>query len=432
MSQTVKNVNYALVGKDVVGATITAGISDLADGQLGVFNSGGTAGAIVAGQKFVIALGGPNNKAKFVSELIDPAEVDLATRTTTVAATQASQAYGFNGTNGSIDTSFLAGNLYFADIYIQEMLRSSTDGRTVKHFQYQTIADGDTQADIASGLLKSAINNFSREAEDYMGFEMLCDDAGAAMGAVADTVVGVKGTKTVVVTETTAVATVAPGDYFRIGTAVTDPVYKVTASTVTGTSGTLTLDVPLQESFSLLGTTTEFITAALADAGNCGITMTGKTLDWTLGKGHYSVLRFESIMRDAGTTTFTQLSDAFDGRGVYKQAADAEWFTRGFEGEYNREGFSDLYQSVFNAADGNTYDVTSIRFKDSSLVGFKNEISPKQITMWSVTSADYMDNAAAQSGVWPQLKLAIAAAKLSKIVMTAPGNTAITPDTLDV
>lgn len=421
MAQTVKNVDYALVGKGTSTTPPANDISDLADGQLGVFNSGGTAGAITSGDKFVIALGGPNGKAKFVSEVIDPTQVELVTRRGYFAAVQQKNALGYNGTSGSIDDTLASGNLYFVDVYIQEYLTSNTDGRTIKHFQYSSVA-GDTQADIASGLFTSAVNNYSREAEDYMLFEMLCDNAGVATTGTLDVVKG----------SVTAVASV-PGDFevggfVRLGTATTDPVYRVDA--ISGNN--LTLNTKVQQATQQLAiAAAESITAALGAAANFGITMEGLELEWEIGKSQYKIVRWELGARDFGTTTVTELANPFDGVGEYKQAADAEWFLRGFEGEYNREGFSTIYQSVINATAGVTYDITSLRFQDASLVGFKNEISPKQITMWSPVGADYMDDVVADNGVWPQIKAAVDNTKLSKTT-GGPGATTVTPGILDV
>jgi len=105
-----------------------------------------------------------------------------------------------------------------------------------------------------------------RKIEDFVKMEVLCNDAGFCCRCRCCTlVVGVKGSKLVTVTDATTAGTVNPivaGDWVRFGTATTAPVYKVAESTVGTTGGILTLEVPLEENVSLLGTTSEIITAA--------------------------------------------------------------------------------------------------------------------------------------------------------------------------
>lgn len=70
-----------------------------------------------------------------------------------------------------------------------------------------------------------------------------------ALGA-ADTLVGTAGSKVLTVVESGGVLPYlfAVGDYIRMGTAVTAPVYKITATTVTvADGGLITLDIPFAD-----------------------------------------------------------------------------------------------------------------------------------------------------------------------------------------
>lgn len=433
MSTTTRNVEYVLVGIDGATTPPANDISDLADGQIGVFNTGGTAGAITAGDKFVIALGGPSG-AKFVSEAIDPAKIEISTRRATTPAIEQVNGIGFNGVSGSLDDSLAAGNLYFVSMLVQEYLTSNTDGRYIKQFQYSSIS-GDDQADIANGLFKSAIENFSREAEDYVAKQCMINHAGAAITGTTVSLVWTKGSKYVTAAAVNQTFTnVAAGDFIKVATATTNSTYKVVSVTngTASTKGQIKLEVAFQEATVTVALATNFrITAALAAAADCGILLTGKPLSYVRGKEFYKKARWEVSARDFGASTIHDAVTASEGVGVYEQASNAEWFGRGEEGETYRDGFETLHQSVFNAVLGKTYDVTSIRFIDDSVVGFKSEVSPKQITIYSPTGVDYMDDVVADNGVWPQIKIATVAALLSKTTGAA-GATTVTAGTLDV
>lgn len=403
----VRNSNYVLVG---VGTSTTpaTSIKGLAEGQIQVFDAAGGTGAIAAGEKFIIAIGGANNKPAFVSEAIDPAKIEMGYARGLESATEQVTNIGYDGAANSI-TNLEANGYYKVSLYIQEYLTSNTDGRYIKHFQYLAGNTAPTQAAVASELVKSGINNFSREAEDYMKIEMLLSDAGAALGAAADTVVGNEGSKYLVVTDTgadTSVTAVAAGDYIRLGTATTDPVYKVVTG-ITTAGGTIELEVPLQEDVNLVGNTSEVITAANAATANAGVKLTGKPLSFVVGKKQYKKVRWETIVsEDFEATVVVNAATAFEGIGTYEQASEAEWFARGFEGEYHRMGEPTIYPFSGNAASGTTYDVTTLRWVEDSVVGFQANVSPKQITIYSPNSADYMTESAANGGVWAQIEAA--------------------------
>lgn len=422
ISQT-NTVKYALVG---IGTTTTApaALKDLADGQVGVFDIYGKGTSLASGEKFVVAIGGNSGKPAFVSEAIDPANVISIVSRGVLAAREQVSTLGYNGTTGSI-ASLTPATQYKATLAIQEYLASSSDGRLLKGFQYLSGAVAPTEATVASELLKSANFNFKNDSSKYLKMEMLCNNAGTAIGAIADTVVGSKGSKTVVITEVTAVATIAVGDYFRAGTATTDAIYKIVGSTVAGVSGTLTLDTPLVDAVNLLGTTAEFITAANMATAACGLRITGIETPWTVGTHRYQKVRFNlNVNESFGDTNITENSSttagaagciAHEGHGTYKQVAGDEWFCRGFEGEIYRNSPQIGHAFQANAVSGVEYDTTTIIWKDSHTPGFVPNESAKALTIYSPNGADYMTETAANNGVWLQLEAAVAASKLTSV-----------------
>lgn len=403
----IKNSNVALVGIGTSTTPPASSISDLAEGQIGVFPVSGVAGAAIAADaKFVIAVGGSASKPAFVSEAIDPADVVTAKSRGLEVATEQKDSIGYNGTTGSIAT-LTASNLYMVDVMIQELLTSNTDGRYIKHFQWKSGAVAPTQMDVAYNLVVSGIKNFAREAEDYMQFDIYSAAAGATE---AQNIVVANGSKAVT---GAGVLTAVVGDFLRFGSVgggatVADSVYKVIAITA-GNVYTLDRKVTAASGTYATGTAdADVITLAEADGANAGLALTGKALSFVVGKEQYKKVRWELVLRDFGSTASVRESNADAGIGTYEQAAEAEWFSIGGLGEPHRMGEPTIYPANLNAVSGVTYDITSIRFRDTSVVGFQNEVSEKMLTIYTPNGADYATDATTDNGLWLQIEAALA------------------------
>lgn len=405
-----KNSSVVLVGIGTSTTPPAATISDLAEGQVGVFPATGVAGvAIAADAKFVIAIGGTASKPVFVSEAIDPADVVVAKARGLEVATQQSDSIGFNGTSGSLAT-LTADNLYMVDVLVQELLTSNTDGRYIKHFQYKSGTTAPTQAELASGLALSAFNNFKRDAENWAAVDVLmAAGSDVALGTGVDNITFVKGSVSVSATnvdDATTNAAFAVGDYIRVGTGATDEVYKITA--IDATNNVFTLDRPfVAATQTLADTACKRIAAASVAALNCGILITGQALSFVVGKEQYKQVSWELALKDFGTTASVRESNPYGGIGTYEQAAEAEWFAMGQLGEYYRMGEPTLHRAVLNAVSGVTYDVTTIHFRDNTVVGFNNEVSEKMITIYTPNGADYATDATTDNGLWLQIQAAM-------------------------
>jgi len=385
--QTTRNVEYLQIGSAVAATTTT--ITAMNAGEIGIFTSEGVrlteaTAATVAGNRFVIVTKLADGTIVRSPEY-SKADMKYATRKVYTAATQQVDYIGYNGTSGSMDV--INDNTYKIHIQVQELLRSNSDGRKIKFGIYKSSAAA-TQAEVASQLVKSLVGNFSREYEKFIKFTMLADHAGAATGAAADTVVGSLGSNKVVITDTAAdssVIALAAGDYFRAGTAVTSPIYKIVSSTVAVTGGTLTLDVPLQAAVNLVGTTAEYITAAQMAVANCGIVMTGQALSFKPGKFNDAVASWDTILIDFEDTTTTFKSVAATiGSGTINQVRQMEWFLQGFEGEYNRDTFSETFAPRTNASSavaGGGYDLIRVGFETKTTNGFQTTVSPQSIVL---------------------------------------------------
>jgi len=406
-----RNVDYVLVGKTAVTATV-ASINDLADGQLGVFSLDGTTTGMAQDEKFIIALGGPSSKPKFVSEAIDPAKVEVVKSRGSEVATEQQTHVGFNGTTGSIQGLGAAG-YYKVDMYIQEYLTSNTAGKTIKHFQYLAGTAVPTQDVVATNLALSAYNNFKREAEDYVKIEMLmAAGSDTAVGTGVNNVTFTKGSTGIIadgtIDDATGSTALAAGVYIRIGATAADPVYKIVS--VNGTDETAVLDRPyVGDTQTLADTALRQVVNASAITVDCGIEIEGRALSFVVGKEQYKKVRWTTLTsEDLGDTEIVNTATAFEGVGTYEQAAEAEWFARGAEGEYARMGEPTIHTSVYNATSGIVYDTTTIRWVEDSVVGFQSNVSPKQITMYSENGVAAMTQAIVEAGVWLSIEAALA------------------------
>lgn len=358
-----------------VGTTVSD--ANLEQGAVVFVNAGmqrSTLASLATGDRFMIVQGKGVGKNLMKSPVMTVGKTKITTSKHKPTVQQITT-IGFNGTTGSLP---VANN---TDFWIK--IRKN-DNDAANRSQPMSLFAGPvktdstgTQAELASLLAFSGNKNFFNEpANKYISFEVLSSDAGAAVGAAADTVIGTIGQRTVVITDTGANSSVIPiavGDYFRVGTATTAAVYKVTASTVGVTGGTLTLDRPLLASISLLGTTAEFIAAANAATANFGIRITGI-------QGAFDVNRFRNFYANRFTATFsddstlvTHVQGAYNGNGVWQQVAMDEYMSYGFEGQNDMIGVPPSFRdqevkipgSGVNTALSSKYSAINISWEES-------------------------------------------------------------------
>jgi hypothetical protein len=377
-------------------ATITTG-NTLNQYEVGLFTKDGTRmteALADTNTSFYVGVGGANSKLAFKSDLLSFANVTRISHRAYSAATQQSDYIGYNGSSSSIEV--INNNLYMVDVYVEDYLTSSHDGRYIKHFQYKSDSTA-TQAEIAIGLAGSAVANWSREAKNasgdpFMKFKAVCNTALDTNNEIDNTLTVTKGSK--VVNIATAAnynggTAIAVGDFIRISdtdvtVALTDAVYKV----VEINSLALTLDRPYQGTTHTAahGDTNTYgnqvITAAQGAAADWGVFMEGQAKDHTIGKEFYGIVRYNFSLSGFGSTTTTSNATAAEGYGVENQMKDLEWFAYGNQGESYRMGepavhnFSSLVD-VQSVADG--YDVVTIEYESSDVVGFTANVGKKQL-----------------------------------------------------
>ena len=307
--------SMAVTGTDFVTKNIQATKGSMATGQVTVVNSAGVAvdGATAATltPTFMVVQKLADGTLK-MSGTIDATKVKKVTVHKYLAGSNQVDYIGYNGTTGSIEVT--DNNVYKVNITYRGTDAFDASRMTIKHGVYKSDSAA-TQSEIAAGLTNSLITNFSREGIklkyglDLIKFERVCSHAGTEALSAADTFVGTAGSKMITIVESGGDLPYlfAVGDYIRMGTAVTSPVYKITATTVTtAAGGVLTLDIPLQTSVSYTGTGyVEYITAAEAAASNFGIKMTGTELPYSAINFNYGRSAWITGLQDFGATTVT-------------------------------------------------------------------------------------------------------------------------------
>jgi hypothetical protein len=246
-------------------------------------------------------------------------------------ATEQVSFVGFDGTSGAIDK--IDNNFYI--LKLEHVPNAFAYGKRPANYKYGTFKSkltGATEAEIANGLQASLVQNFKpNRTIDWRVFsEIICNNAGAAITGTATDVSVTLYSKTVTIVGGT-ITNVVAGDFIRLGgTAVTDPVYKVAAKTAT----TITLTVPYQGTTGTIAiASVEVVTAALAATAAFGVKITGIKQKYDVNRWRqYDKVRFNVLLENFGTTGSTKTA-AFDGIGVYEQAANDEYISWGDEGQ---------------------------------------------------------------------------------------------------
>ena len=445
MTSQTNNVDYLVIGKSS-STTVTniLNMNGLADGEIRLFTPGGkcidnSVVTIAAGMKFVVAVGGSDSKPRFVSEVIDGSKIQSIRSRAYTAATEQLDYIGYNGTSGSIEA--IDDNEYFVSVYVEDYLRSSHDGRYNKHFNY--ISDSTAaQSEIALELAASGFRNFEKEVKNAgvppILFKAICNDAAVDnivdAGAEYTHFKFVRGSKYVTGTDSAGNATgttlgtdevettFVAGDFLRVGatTVTTADVYRVVAVTA-GTATTplrIELDNPFRGATTVVAATaTSWISAALGAAADWGVSMTGQTLGFSVGKEFYKKMRWTISPKEFGTTTITHSTAATEGSGVINQVKQTEWFLEGFKGETYRIGEPSIHTFVGvtdASVTGGGYDLTRIVYVDDSVVGFQAEVSPKILSIATpATAPAYMNDAT--TGNWDALEVIATTAKCTGV-----------------
>jgi hypothetical protein len=285
-------------------------------------------------------------------------------------ATEQVSYIGYNGSTGAI--AGLTANTFY-EVKLEHVPNAFAYGKRPANYKYGTWKSGvtaPTQADVAHNIQASLVQNFkpNRTIDWRVITEIICNNAGAAItGTVANFGV-TRYSKTVTLDGT--VTNVVAGDFIRLGgTTTAAPVYKVAA---VNSPNTIVLEVAYQGvNATIAVANVEVVTAALAATAAFGIKITGLKQKYDVNRWRqYDKVRFNPFINEAFTTTSVLTTAAFDGVGVYEQAANDEYISWGDEGQIFVDQVPPLFREQ-DASPSGTYDVAILGWvnKLPSLIG---------------------------------------------------------------
>lgn len=374
--ETAKNVNQIIIATaaDVNATTI----ADLAAGEIAIAHPNGvivTANAyanadLPAGGKYIIAAKGVTSGVLQISDVITKGS-EVAMYYNAYAASAAQIDYiGYNGTSGAIEA--LNSNVYSIRLMLRDNTTASFKRDLIKEGFYKSDTSA-TAAEVALGLTKSLVKNFSREAEEIIRFERV--NSGTSVATSAGTLTFTKGSKYVAWVEDTAAddagkydtdgSSVAVGDYVRVGHATTKtyPVYGIVA--VTGAATTtiiLELDMEYQGASGVVAAANAGVIPA-ASVGDFGIKLTGQKKTFVKGVFNTdSYISWDTILQDFGTTTLTKSQSQSAGIGTPEWVIEKEFEFQMKENFYRAAEPVPSYKQDGSTA--STYGVFVIQYKD--------------------------------------------------------------------
>ena len=369
--QPANHVPYTFVAKNIARQATTAtaiesttyiveGEMVLADPQGNVITT--TAGTYTGKEKMKIMFRKANGEV-METPLISAKNVTSYLVTPYSAGTDKVVYIGYNGTSGSLEgNSFMPGTEYTVNIRKKGILNHDLDMYTFhKSFGYYNATATSGEAAVARGLVKNAVANFSDKygVDNFVKFEMLCSSSDAG----SDTVAFIEGDTLV---RRTSGSVIVAGNYIRVATGVTSPVYYV--ESVVGDN--IYLETPYQ------GTST---TAAACYKLNGTITSCyfGLKLTGTEHKFDATNLKFKYDKSDFGVslksfinTTVTDSVAASLGNGVWQQVRELEWESEDYFGQTSKTDWLMPSRTQYTIS-GINYNVVSIDAYDNSVSGFE-------------------------------------------------------------
>lgn len=408
---SINDVRLVMVGG---AANLSSGDFDsLNTGEVGVFTPNGVRvlGATAAAQtKVVLALKMYDGTIK-VSDVIEKSELISISATAGKDDQESIDYIGYNGTSGDIDE--ITNNNYFITVFLEEFFEADRDGRYNKHMRATTDETPDKHA-IVQELAKDGIRNLgikSKDSEKYLKSEIVSAAAGTALGtgtATAATIKLTKGSPYVTgfadVTDATGGVALAVGAFLKIGTTATSPLYKIIEVNATGDF--LKLDSAYQGETALFNDTDLTQVAATAfEAAAVGLKITSLPLTFDpsrLGRSRFKKSIFTITAANFGTTLITSAQSANKGVNTAEEVAEHEYAQQKFEfGDNKYEiGEPNLFSNKMSVNfTEDSYNSISIRWAHRLKGGFREDMSYKEIQIFSPESSEPLWLSTATDGV---------------------------------
>jgi hypothetical protein len=264
---------------------------------------------------------------------ISLSEVKTLNGVTGAAASEQITYIGYNGTTGSMPNTIDT----FYEIKLEHVPNAFAYGKRPANYKYGTYQSGSTtsQVEITTGLVKSLVQNFvPNRTTDWRVFSEVVTNATRTAVSGAGTLKFTKYSKTVVASAATASSTFVVGDYIQIAAGNTNGVYKIVDK---DGSGNLTLDYAFQGETTTITPGVLAIRITVANAGiatSWGVKITGIKQKYDVNRWRqYDKVRFNPFINSGLAGTLVTTTAAFDGIGVYEQAANDEYISWGDEGQ---------------------------------------------------------------------------------------------------
>lgn len=269
---------------------------------------------------------------------------------------------------------------------VKDKLTTYGNKAMMKSATYKTIAATEEAYTIASRLLNNFNANMLREPEKYIAGEVIMNHAGGIIGTGAGTAAVVNGSKVVTfgtdVDDATGADALAVGVFIRFGTAVTDPVYLITA--IDTTAETITLDRAYAgaSNAAVANNAMEQITAVQGAAAVVKLEFTAQArTNFEAGLWRDMNYDFDLLGGDLTTAVVTSGKEGYLTENKIKEC---EWFAMGNRGYGYRVDFipvasqltsDSVYTTLLNA---NGQRETYIKYKDSEFTNVVGQ-SPASI-----------------------------------------------------
>ena len=360
------NTDVDTVFQDDVTASAAAG-----SGSIFVVHQDGSApnGALIAGDLFKVGQKHADGSVNF-SPLLKFDDCSIVGKAT-VARTEQSSVFGFNGASGSVQA--INSNRYTLRVAFKNNTDMFSEQSDLHFFEFVSDANA-TQQEIVDYFAQVMSKN-----EKFCGLllgkkrgsvkvERLNDEA----SAFVDFGTGVDPTFTngsthvscADVDDATSNAALAVGEYILVAAADaqadTDPIYKVVS--IDTTNNFFVLDQPYQgASGTPVDARVARLDAATVQAGEAGLKITALEQEWKLGRITDTQVTFEVTLDGWGDTTAVVDTAAVKGSGHGKEIAELEWFGKGSQGAAYRTGIiSNETDITLYASKDAVYDIVEV------------------------------------------------------------------------
>lgn len=373
------------------GSAASPGDADLAafkaDGTAGeIFASDGTGSAFaVTSTQLILSVKNADGTLQ-QTEVIPVAGIVKAKALAYAAGTNQVDFIGFNGTTGSIDAVNSTHSI--VNLRMQEFgsMSAANYENLVGEFYTDSTA---TQQEVADGMVSSLIASHDELDQERFLIERVIDVAGGIVPTGVNTLTFTKGSKYFTATDinnASGAAAFQVGEYIRVGTNLTDPIYKIAAINALTNVGTL--DVAFQgDTTSVDDTACKRIATSALAAAAFGIKLTARDLTAVAGKFPVQKFHFSTSLENFGSTTLTaQSTGASVGTGSGAQVREHEWFARGNFGEIYRTGQPYLFDNELLAAVGSNYDALCIDYYLDERERLTYTSSPRSVVVYGVTN----------------------------------------------